>query len=64
MKLDGEKLIADLEEELKEFRGIMVKMINNDEPLRLLQNVNRKARALEYVLITIKQGDYTIKDKG
>ena len=61
MKLDGEKLLADLKVDL-EFTNNLVKKIHSD-PIYLAAKVSQQV-LLEQLINSIKSGDYTIEDKG
>lgn len=63
MKLDGEKLLAKLEELVDVLAADKVKYLNEGHLLEAGAN-DIAASSYQEVINAIKSGDYTIEDKG
>ena len=60
MKLDGEKLLADL----KEHSEMLKKSMGESDSQFTITNYANKLSQVSAIIFLIKSGDYTIEDKG
>lgn len=63
MKLDGNKLIADLETVIKQLNYKALSMYEASETPSSINDIYKKTEEVETLIQLIKSGDYTIKDK-
>ena len=63
MKLDGEKLLADLES-LVHTQGVAINGFKKIDKFGAANDWMMMRTQAEQIIMQIKSGDYTVKDKG
>ena len=62
MKLDGDKLLADLKLELSKVEQEIREAIERERPISVYRGLRPKCLLINVALSAIESGDYTIKD--